>query len=101
MDAFGKILLLLLCIICNPPTFVNGQLHSKDPSKKTVTIALSERKPFVTFDQNGMPTGLDVSIINNFAQKFNLQISFLIVNVSLNFVFAREENFNIYKSELG
>lgn len=49
-------------------------------SFNTITVALSERKPFVLFDHDGTPKGLDVSIVENFATKFNLQIVYYIAN---------------------
>lgn len=56
-----------------------------------ITVALSERKPFAMLDQNGTPKGLDVLIVENFAQKFHLQIDYVVINSSLNYIFTNEE----------
>lgn len=60
--------------------------------EQKITVALSERRPFVILDQNGTPKGLDISIIENFAKKFHLQIDYIVINSSLNYVFANEES---------
>lgn len=64
--------------------------------KHKITVAVSERKPFVVIDQSGKPKGLDVLIIEHFARKFNLHIDFIIVNASLNYIFASNKNFMEY-----
>lgn len=69
------------------------------PKEHKITVALSERKPFVIFDGNKSPRGLDVTIIENFAQKFKLQIDYYICNSSLNNVFANEENFESFSEK--
>lgn len=61
------------------------------PSDHKITVALSERKPFTYLDQNGVPKGLDILIIENFAKKFKFQLDFIIVNSSLNYIFTNEE----------
>lgn len=63
---------------------------------REITVALSERPPFVIFDRNGTPNGLDVLIIKNFAKKLKLQIDFLIVNTSLNQVFATKQDWSSF-----
>lgn len=62
----------------------------------TITVALSEQKPFVSFDENGSPYGLDVSIIENFVKKLNLQANYVVINTSLNYIFSNEKTFNSY-----
>lgn len=59
----------------------------KENINRTITVAVTERKPFVTFNQNGMPMGLDALIIGNFAQEFNLHVEYSIVNSSRNLIF--------------
>lgn len=61
------------------------------PEQK-LTVALIERKPFITFDQNGSPKGLDVLIIENFAIRFNMRINNVLFNSPVNDVF----NVNVY-----
>lgn len=61
---------------------------------RTITVALSQQKPFVILDKNGSPTGLDVSIMENFAKKFNIHIDYIVVNSSLNYVLTNETNIN-------
>lgn len=55
----------------------------KHPNRE-ITVALSERKPFVILNQNEAPKGLDVLIIENFASKNNLRIKYRVINSSLN-----------------
>lgn len=67
-------------------------VHLKNHPDLTITVALSERKPFVILDGNATPTGLDVLIIENFARKFNLKIKYIIMNTSMNDIFIKMEN---------
>lgn len=84
--------LILLCeILCHSVAAVNFHLYSDVNFKQKITVALSERKPFVFHDQNGILKGLDVSIIESFAKKHNLLINYVFVNVSLNYVFTNED----------
>lgn len=57
--------------------------------KKRITVALSERRPFVTVDENKLG-GLDVSIIENFAKKLKLEVNYVQINESLNLVFDKD-----------
>lgn len=63
-------------------------------SNGKISVMLSERNPFVFFNENGTPVGLDISIIENFAQKFHLRIDYIVINSSLNEIFSNEKNFN-------
>lgn len=69
---------------------VPSQVHSHDK----ITVTLSERQPFVIFNPERSPTGLDVLIIQNFAQKFNLKVEYHFVYESLNHVFSDAKYFN-------
>lgn len=64
------------------------------PLKKKLTVAWSEREPFLNINQNGTPTGLDVHIVLNFAKKFHFEVEYIFVNVSLNSVFSDEKYFH-------
>lgn len=79
--------MLLIRNVCTE----NGNFH-KNHSIPSIKVALSERKPFAIVDQNGKPNGLDVQIIENFAKKLNLRLEYFFVNLSLNYVFANENN---------
>lgn len=63
---------------------------------RIITVALSERIPFVIFDRNGTPNGLDILIIENFGRKFNLQIDYLVVNSSLNQVLMTKQDWSSF-----
>lgn len=52
--------------------------------KDYITVALLKRKPFVFLNQNRVLKSMDVSIIENFGQKFNLHIDFLTVDTPVN-----------------
>lgn len=60
-------------------------------SEAKLSVAFSERKPFLTFNPDGSIRGVDVSILNNFARKFNLNIEYQFVNTSLNYILSSEE----------
>lgn len=66
---------------------------------RELTVAISERIPFAQFDQNGTPTGLDVSIISNFAKKLNFHVNYVTVNASLNAVFTNETNLSQFAAQ--
>lgn len=58
-------------------TLVSAAHNSESSdSSREISVMLSERKPFVLFNENGMPVGLDVSIIENFARKYKLKIKY-------------------------
>lgn len=67
-------------------------------SKGSITVAFSERKPFVvnsnkfgTFNRDDHLQGLDISLIENFAKKCNIHIDYLAVNSSLNVILNDEK----------
>lgn len=65
-----------------------------------ISVAVSERNPFVVFDQNGgQSIGLDVSIVKNFAKKFGFEIDYTVLNASLNYIFANKENLKTFPVE--
>lgn len=68
-------------------------------SQSKITVALSERKPFVIVNQNGQRSGLDISIIENFAQTLKRQVEYINVHESLNTVFAKKD-FNAIENVL-
>ena len=70
-------------------------LYPKIYPGNRISVAVSERTPFVILDQNGgPPTGLDVSIMENFAKRFRFKIDYCLVNSSLNYTFAKNEHSN-------
>lgn len=63
--------------------------------KSKVSILFSNREPFVTEDEmSGVPRGLDVSIMENFARKYNLKTEYIRSNQALNLALFSEEAFN-------
>lgn len=52
-------------------------------SKDKITVGLSKRDSVMLLNQNRVLKSLDLSIIENFGQKFKLQVDFLIVNKSV------------------
>lgn len=62
----------------------------------SITVALSERNLFMTFDPNGTPKGLDVMLLENFARKFSLDIKYVIMNTSLNGVFTDKKDWSSF-----
>lgn len=75
--------------------FILG-IHSilaKNLSKK-ITIMYSHRAPFVIKNHDdGLPKGLDVSIMEHFARKMALKIEYIQSNESLHSVFHKGKNF--------
>ena len=49
-----------------------------------VIVGFSKREPFVYANQLGTLKGLDISIMENFARKFNLKLEFVEQKISLN-----------------
>lgn len=66
------------------------------PFNNSITVAISERIPFAGLDDNGIPSGFDVSIIENFAKNYNLMINFTLLTVSLNNVFVNQKYFDAF-----
>lgn len=77
---------VFLIVLLKVFLFFIVSIEGRDDRK--IVVALSEQRPFVMFDQNGTPTGLDVLIIKNFARKFNFQVDYSILNSSLNYIFT-------------
>lgn len=96
MDVYSKMQARLWLIL---GTILVVSIALGEASKK-ISVVLSQRKPFVVIDQNGPPKGLDVSIVENFANTFNLQINYLIVNMSMNYAFVNEDNFERFHTEI-
>lgn len=61
---------------------------------RKITVTIPTRNPIAIFDQNSVARGLDVLILENFAQKFDLQINYIAVNTSLNHIFSDEYGSN-------
>lgn len=68
--------------------------HKFFETNTKITVTLSERKPFAFLNSKGKPQGLDVLIIQNFAENCNLDEEYVFVNESLNYVFSDEEYFD-------
>lgn len=64
-----------------------------------ITVNLSGRKPFVMLNQNAAPMGLDVFIIEHFAQELNLWIDYLAVNISQHNIFTERNNINEFPDQ--
>lgn len=69
----------------------NLVLFSIVDAENTISVAFSKRQPFVFKDQRGKLTGIDIRIINNFAEKLNLQMKYVEYNHSLNEMFSKSQ----------
>lgn len=76
-------LLLVKTMYCEEP------VPSLNKTKKIV-VAFSERVPFVVLDRR--LSGLDISIIENFARKLSIQVELLKYNTSLIELFNHGED---------
>lgn len=74
--------------------------HCLGRGSNHINVLISERNPFFILEKTGSPRDLDVSIIENFAVKFNLQINYIFINSSLNSVVANEDHFNEFSSQI-
>lgn len=52
-------------------------------SKDKITVGLLKRDSVMLLNQNRVLKSFDLSIIENFGKKFNLQVDYLIVNKSV------------------
>lgn len=82
--------IVILCVISIP-------LQESDKHK--IIVALSERKPFTILNEIGPPNGLDVLIMQNFAQKFKFQVEYIVINSSLNYIFSSAEHFQTFAAQ--
>lgn len=69
-------------------------------SNHIINILVSEQKPFVIIEPTLEIRGLDVLIIENFAQKHNLNINYILGNLSINNFFANEASFNELSTQI-
>ena len=53
------------------------------PTEKII-VGFSKREPFIYANKSGTLKGLDISIMENFARKFNLKLEFVEQKISLN-----------------
>lgn len=81
-----EILLLKMVVTVNSMPLMSN--------KDKIIVALSERKPFVILNSKKEPRGLDVIMIQNFAEKFSFDVKYVVVNESLNYVFSDEHFFD-------
>lgn len=92
--------ILLFVILLNSSGSVEKfdfpKLH---PNHNKISVALFGRSPFIMLNQNEAPKGIDIILIETFAQKLNLKINYFLVNTSLNYVFSDETNFNAYQNQ--
>lgn len=81
-------------------TVLSAKKHGPlgNPFGGKISIAVSERIPFVILKKNTTPSGLDIAIIENFAQKFNLQIEYITLNSSLNLISTEKEYLNKFST---
>lgn len=68
-------------------------ISCEETRESKITVALPERRPFVTVDKTKLRGGLEASIIDNFAQKFHFQVKYVHINKSFSSIFC-EDNFN-------
>lgn len=61
-------------------------------SDRKITVLISQTKPFA-FRENGVFKGLDVNIVENFAEKYKLKIRYIVATESLNELFSTERDF--------
>lgn len=102
MKTLWLILLLVFAIagavddrLIEPPELSEPQIKRNE---HRITVLLSERKPFAAVNRNGRQKKLDVLLIEKFAQKFNLEVNYLTVNVSLSYIFASKENLDTFEN---
>lgn len=77
--------------------FILQSTEAKSSDKLTVMV--SQAKPFA-FHENGVFKGLDVNIVENFAQKMKLSVNYILANESLNYVFGAEKRFNEFSQSI-
>lgn len=66
------------------------ELYTVTTVADKITVLISQQDPFITF-KNEKAMGLDISILRNFAKKFNHDIEFITTNESLNVIFDSNE----------
>lgn len=95
---FERMMIALIVLLL---LFFSLEVHSKESVQK-ISILFSNFEPFVIENENvNAPTGLDVSIIENFSKKFNLNTEYIRSNKSLNYIFQTESAFrNFTQSQL-
>lgn len=57
-----------------------------------ITVMVSQSKPFAFYENHSLK-GLDVHIMENFANRFKLQIEYILTNETLNEVFSTNDRF--------
>lgn len=78
--------------------FILGVVSFIEPqANQRISIMYSKRSPFVMQSGSAPPKGMDVSIIENFARKFNLQIDYVQSNESLNSAFFSANDYDGFK----
>ena len=67
-------------------------------SSEIIVVGFMKREPFIYANRFGTLKGLHISIMENFARKFNLKLKFVEQNISLNEVSNNKaknvENYN-------
>ena len=94
----STLLLIFWCLpfIATKGHASSGKLSAELGSDRRITVAISERIPFVILGRNRTSMGLDVQILENFAKKFHLQIDYVIINSSLNCAFSNGQHFRSF-----
>lgn len=85
-------MLLLLLSIVN--TLISAVVPLEQYSNRKITVVIPKQNPVALLDDNDIRRGLDVLIIENFAQKFNLPINFKITKYSANYILSNQEGLN-------
>lgn len=63
-----------------------GLSYSKEISIRKITVMASVSKPFI-FHENKSLKGMEIELINGFANKFELNVDYIVANESLKEVF--------------
>lgn len=82
-------ILILEIIFC---TAIAVEIPMHPEPRHEMSVAFTQRVPFVFRDQQHVLKGLDVSIIENFAEKFHLKLKYIEYNISMNKVFNLEDS---------
>lgn len=81
---------MLLFLFWTFSIFFPAVVSTEHHFDRKITVAIPTRNSIAVLDRNAIPRGLDVLIVENFAQKFDLQIDYIVINSSLDRVLSNE-----------
>lgn len=88
----SRFFLLLLTIVLGSESYKPLKSHPNDK----ITVLLSDQKSFVATCRRQMAKRLPRLIIENFAQKFHSKVDYFVVNESVSFTFANQQNMKAF-----